>query len=263
MDIRIQNSLGVSVIAVLLASIFGGFWYTKSFLDTKAIQRTFQVQGEGKVVAVPDIAEISFIILTEGGKNISDLQKENTKKANAAIAFLKDSGIDEKDIKTQSYSVSPRYQYYSCPPVIYGTGEKGISPESCPPSEIVGYSIQQTILVKVRDLNKTGDILSGIVASGSNNVYGPNFTIDDPNELQNEAREKAIAEAKERAKSIARAGGFRVGRLVAVQEGFITPWPMSVVAFGAEKGGVGGGTPDIEPGSQEVSATVYLTYEIR
>ena len=62
------------------------------------------------------MAQFTFNIITEGGKDISKIQKENTDKANKAISFIKSKGVEAKDIKTQNYNLEPRYQYYSCNP---------------------------------------------------------------------------------------------------------------------------------------------------
>jgi uncharacterized protein YggE len=257
MDTKIKNYLGISIILSLALFVAASFWYVASFSESITSDRSFTVNGEGKVVAVPDVAELSFGVLSEGGKNLVDLQKENAGKANTIIAFLKESGIDDKDVKTQSYTITPRYKSYSCVP----RAEKGYA-TSCPPSEIVGYSVSQSFTVKIRDLTKTGDILSGVVERGANNVSGPMFTVDDRTQLENQARKDAILAAKEKAKSIAEAGGFRLGKIISLQEGIYLPLSLSQSFF--EKGGYGGEQVeiDIEPGSQEIRVTVSIIYEI-
>ena len=257
MDTKIKNYLGITIIATLILSVAASFWYMNSFSKSVSPDHSFSVNGEGKVVTVPDIAQLSFGVLAEGGKNLADLQTENTKKANRVIAFLKESGVEDKDIKTQSYNITPRYQYFSCPP----SNKQDVAP--CPPSEIVGYSISQDISVKIRELHKTGAVLAGIVEKGANTVSGPAFIVDDPTELENQAREEAITEAKNKAKTIAEAGGFRIGKLISIQEGFYSPWPISNQLY-AKESGYGGDSvsPSIEPGSQEILVNVTLAYEI-
>jgi len=251
--------LYVSTIAVFVLA-FSGFWYVSAYSRSLTPTRSFSVQGEGKVIAVPDVAEISFGVLTEGGKNLSDLQKENTSKANRIINFLKENSIADKDIKTQYYSITPRYQYFSCPPVRILNEIAPVKP--CPPQEIVGYSISQSILVKVRDLNKAGGIIGGVVERGANTVSGPTFTIDDPDSLQQKAREEAIVKAKDKARATASAGGFRLGKLVSVSEGGGFPVPFRSFALEGSGGDVSA-APEIEPGSQEIQVNVTLVYEIR
>ena len=247
--------VGVTVIVLAL-----GFWYMKTYARSVPPIRTFSVQGEGEVVTIPDIALISFSILTEGGKDLAALQKENTEKGNAITAFLKENGVEKKDIKTQSYRISPRYQNYSCGSQLIG------SAEPCPPSLIVGYSIFQEIVVKVRNLGTAGSLVSEVVAKGANTVSGPSFTIDEPDTLQNEARAKAVANARAKAYVLARAGGFRLGKPISIYEGYATPFPVRFSLLG--KGGDMGGeevlpAPEFEPGSEDIRATVSITYEIR
>ena len=164
---KIKNYLGigalVSMVILAISSLLFANIYSKSIEPSS--YRSFSVGGEGKVVAIPDVAQFSFSVITEGGKDIGALQQENTQKANRAIALLKDNGVEGKDIKTANYSLQPRYQYFSCP-----IG-KNSSAKPCPPAEIVGYSISQTVSVKIRDFEKAGEILSGVVQNGVNSRF--------------------------------------------------------------------------------------------
>ena len=258
MDKKIKNCFGIgaliSIIILAISSLVFANTYSKSIEPSS--YRSFSVSGEGKVVAIPDVAQFSFSIITEGGKDIAVLQQENTQKANHAIALLKDSGVEDKDIKTVSYSLQPRYQYFSCP-----VGKNSIA-KPCPPPEIVGYSISQTVSVKIRDFEKTGEILSGIVQNGVNSVSELSFTIDDRTEIENQARQEAIVIAINKAESIAQAGNFNLGKILSINEN-------SFPVFNQYKTlGIGGSedaafSPTIEPGSQEVIVGVTISYEIR
>ena len=84
---------------LLFLFIVAVFWYVSAYSRSVVPERTFTVSGEGKVVAVPDIAQLSVGVLTEGGENLTDLQKQNTEKINLIISYLKEQGIDQKDIK--------------------------------------------------------------------------------------------------------------------------------------------------------------------
>lgn len=255
-----KNYFGYVKAGLLFLFVLAVFWYVSAYSRSVVPDRVFTVSGEGKVVAVPDIAQLSISVLTEGRKNLTDLQKQNTDKINRIISYLKEQGLGQKDIKTEYYNISPRYQYFSCPP---GPVPLGVEtyPEirPCPPSEIIGYSISQSISVKVRDLSKVGALLTGAVEGGANNVSGPNFTVDDPHVLENQAREEAVSKAREKAKSVARAGGFRLGKVISIQEEFVSPYLP--IAFEARGGAIP--FPSIEPGSQEIVVNVTLTYEIK
>ncbi len=257
-----QIKENISSIKLVFAILFliAVFWFVSAYSRSAGPEGTFSVSGEGKVVAVPDIAQISIGVLTEGGKNLNNLQEQNAEKMNSIISYLKDEDVDEKDIKTEYYNISPRYSSVSCP-VILQTFPEIIRP--CPPDsqEIIGYTISQTISVKVRNLDKAGSVLAGAVERGANTVYGPNFTIDDPVGLQNEAREEAIKEARKKAVLMSKAGKFKLGKLVSIQEGY-SPFPVPYGLGGVEAKDISS-APVIEPGSQEIIVNVTLVYEIR
>lgn len=143
----------------------------KSYRDQVALDGpSFSVKGEGTVVIVPDIAQFVLGIITEGGENIAELQEKNSDVANGIISFLKESGISEEDIKTKKYNPRPRYQHFSC----FGSGRDGV----CPSPEIMGYIIDQSVGVRVRNLDD-------VVDNGANPVSQPAFTVDDPIETEN------------------------------------------------------------------------------
>ncbi len=260
MDPKIKNWLGLAGLAAMIIVALAAVRFVGSYANAVDPASRFAVSGDAKVNVVPDIAEFSFGLTTEGGLNVSGLQEENTKKVNAAIDYVKSEGVDKKDIATENYSIQPRYQNYSCP-----TRSDGVT--ACPPAQIVGYTISQMIRVKVRDFSKTGNLLSGVTERGANNVSGLRFTIDDADNARNEARAEAIKEAREKAESLARAGGFRLGRILSLDEGGANP-PMP---YYRETLGLGMGATDamknqavsIESGSEDVNVTVTLTYEIK
>src|SRR3989344_3425679 len=267
MNQKIKDALGVAIVIAVLLFGYAAVKYVGTYArSSEGGYRSFSVSGEGKVVAIPDVAQFSFTVLTEGGKDIGKLQTENTEKTNKAIAFLKSKGVDAKDIKTESYNVSPRYQYYNCGTPVFSSGEV----QPCPPASIVGYTITQSVAVKVRDFAKIGDIMAGVVDNGANQVGTLNFTIDDPTKVRSEARAEAIAKARESAKAVAKASGFSLGRLLFVDE-YNYPQAYSEhgkggdSAMGMAVSSVAPRTPSpaIEPGSKDVTVTVTLRYEIR
>ena len=246
MNEKLKNYLGISA-----------FSYSRTYsrMVEPGGYRSFSVVGDGKAVAVPDIATFTFSVLTEGGKDLATLQDQNSKKVNAAIDYVKSQGVKEADIKTATYNLEPRYEYSNC-------GYRS-DVSICPPPEIVGYTIRQSVAVKIRDFSTIGTMLRGVVSKGINNVSQLNFTIDDPTSVENEARAEAIAKAKTKAKEIAKAGGFSLGRLISISENGVTPMPYYAKTATL---GIGGGdvavAPEIEPGSEEVNVSVTLSYEI-
>ena len=259
MDKKIKNYFGIgaliSMVILAISSLTFANIYSKSIEPSS--YRSFSVSGEGNVVAVPDVAQFTFSVITEGGKDIAALQQENTQKTNRAIALLKDNGVGDKDIKTANYSLQPRYQYFTCPI------SKNSSSKPCPPPEIVGYAISQTVSVKIRDFEKTGEILSGVVQGGVNSVSELSFTIDDKTEIENQARQEAIAIAINKAESIAEAGNFNLGKILSISENSSPIFYRAAKSFGMSAGEDIEISPTIEPGSQEVIVGVTISYEIR
>lgn len=214
-------------------------------------QRSFTVVGEADLEVPTDIAAFTVSVVTEGGNNVAEIQKQNVEKMNNINAFLKEQGVEKKDLKTSQYSLTPRYSYPNCK-----------DRQVCPPPSISGYTLTQTLAVKVRDLEKIGNILSGITEKGANTVSGINFTVDDDNDARQKARTEAIGNAQKKAKDIAKAGNFRVGSLISVFEEEDTEIQSEFSA------GFGGSeeikaAPVIEPGTQSGKVRMNLTYEIK
>jgi uncharacterized protein YggE len=274
MNIEKSKTILFSILSIFILVLgYGVLSYVNTYSKTvePSAYRSFSVSAEGKAIGVPDIAQFNFSIISEG-EDVSKIQKENTENANKAIEFLKNQGIDSKDIKTEYYNLSPKYTYYDCSnTVIYSQPNMEINsslkpePKPCPPPKITGYIITQTISVKIRDFSKIGSILSGIAQYNVKNISNLDFSIDNQTQLENQAREEAISKAKEKAKNIAKAAGFKLGKLLSIEEGNYYPY------YRASTLGMGGGTeksiaapqpPQIEPGSQEIKINITLTYEI-
>ena len=274
MNQMIKNVLGVAIIIAVLAVGCAALSFVRSYGESiqPSSFRSFSVTGQGKAIAIPDVAEFTFTVVTQGGKDVASLQSQNTTAANKVIVFVKSEGVADKDIQTQYYNVSPDYQTYNCnivPQVYSGTSGSAIgvpSVQPCPPASIVGYTITQSVDVKIRDFTKIGDIMGGVVTNGANQVGQLSFTLDDPSTVQNQAEADAITKAKAEAKIVAQTGGFNIGRLLNIQTGG-TPYPVY-----AESAGTGvtvlssaktAPAPAIQAGSEEVDMSVTLQYEIQ
>ncbi|MEK7550047.1 MAG: SIMPL domain-containing protein [Patescibacteria group bacterium] len=221
--------------------------------------KTFSVDGESKLDAPNNIATFTASVVTEGDKDVTSIQTQNTEKMNAIIAYLKEQGVEKKDLQTQDYNLTPRYEYSNC---TAGTSV-------CPPPAIVGYTLSQALVIKVRNLDTVGTLLSGLVEKGANTVSNVSFTsdTDENSDVRSEARKEAVEKARAKAESIAKAGGFRVGRVVSLYEDQ-TPVDQGDMMYG-RGGGVMEATksaapvpPTIEPGSENGKVRVTITYEI-
>jgi len=203
------------------------------------------IEGTGKVVAAPNIAVTSIGLVTEKA-DVAAAQVENSQKMKALVASLKKLGIADEDIKTAQYQIYPKYSYEE---------KKG--------STITGYSISQSLDVKIRDLTKISEVLASAGAAGANQVSGIQFTIDEPKNLRAEARAEAVKDAQDKADKLAQDLGVRLGRVIGFSEsqgGSPVPYPMMA------KDAVGGyaeAAPQIQAGTLDIQSNVSVTYEIR
>ncbi|MFA6593962.1 MAG: SIMPL domain-containing protein [Candidatus Buchananbacteria bacterium] len=237
------------VLIVYVCFLTRNAWRTYDYIGKSPdMINQITVTGTAKVSATPDIAVLYLGVINEGA-TVNLAQKGVTDKMNAIIDSLKkEFKIDAKDIKTENYSVNPKYDW---------TDGK---------QRIIGYSANQSVTVKVRDFDKTGNILAKATELGANTVSGPTFSIDDPEKAKAEAREKAIAQAKAKAKLLADQVGIKLGRIVNFYEGGLeTPnavYSRDAMAMGAAEAKTVS-APTIEPGSQEIQLTVSISYEIK
>lgn len=242
------------IVASLFVAILAIDGFSGLFEPGAPASNIITVDGIGKATAVPNIATISFTTMGEG-KTASQAQDEATKKNNVALALVKEKGVEDTDVKTTSYSLSPKYSY---PQPCYN------GPCVYDEQRIIGYVVQQTTEVRVRDLEMVGDLLSSLGDAGVSQLYGPNFTVEDEDAVRAEARKEAIDEAREKAKVLARDLGVRLVRVVSFSEsagGYPMPFYRSDMAMGGALESKS--SPTIAPGENEIVSQVYVTYEIR
>lgn len=217
---------------------------------------TMAFEGKGEVFAAPDIATISLTIREEA-KEMKDAQTKVTTKESAVLDFLDKSGIDKKDIKTESYTSYPKYDY--------GTPCYSYSSYPCRQDspKIIGYEVSEYVSVKVRDLTKAGEIVKGIGAVGVSDITGPNFEVEKEDALKAEARKLAIEDAKDKAESLAKDLGVRLVRIVDFSEG----GNYAIYNYAKDAIGMGGAesapNPELPTGQNKITSNVTITYEIR
>ncbi|MFA6278778.1 MAG: SIMPL domain-containing protein [Candidatus Paceibacterota bacterium] len=217
---------------------------------------TITVQGDGQATLPPDVARISFTV-DNTKVTVADAQDATTKQANAAIAFVKEQGVADKDVKTLSYNISPQYSYPNpCQPGM-------LCPTYTGTPKITGYQVSETIQVTMRDLTKVGEMLGGLGKLEVQNVNGPAFALDDSTAGYDAARADAITKAKTQAKLLSKQLGVSLGKIVNFSEssgGYAYPMyglGMGVSSTKAES------APNVPVGENTYNASVSITYEIR
>ena len=210
-------------------------------------RNTITVFGKGEVYARPDLAITTFSVITEK-KTVSQAMNENAEKMNTIIDSMKEQGVEDKDLKTTSFNIYPRYEWYN-ETKFYPQGRR----------VLVGYEVRQSLQVKIRDMEKIGEIIQEATDAGANQVGDLQFTIDNEDEFKKQARGQAIEKAKDKAKELASQLGVRLVRIVNFSESGIVPRYYALeeaVGRGADE------APQIEVGENKIEVNVTITYEI-
>jgi uncharacterized protein YggE len=241
------------IIVTLLASIYLIFSIF-AIVDSDTGYNVITVEGEAEVFAVPDIATFNFTV-TETSEDASVSQENTAKKVESAIDALKKEGVDEKDIKTSSYNSYPKYEWIQTECVAF----------PCEPGkrELVGYEVRQTVSVKVRDTDKAGSILADIADLGIGTVSGISFTIDDEDALKEQARSAAIADAKAKAKKMAKELGVKLDDIVSFSEGDDPYYYDSYGVMEARSLESPKVDAELPLGENKIVSRVYITFEIK
>lgn len=245
---RLFIVLAVFAVAFAVICLWQIIYQWKTFDQSNYNQ--INVSGEGKVSVSPDLATITLGLETNG-KDVSEITKESTASMNKIIEELKALGLESADIQTTQYSVNPRYDYT----------DKGRVDD--------GYQIEQNIEVKIRDFDKIANVITIATENGANVINNLQFSIEDEQKAKNDAREKAIAQAKQKAQEIAQETGIKLGKIINFYESssssdnpiyYSVKSMSSAVALEDSAMGV---SSNIESGEQEVTVTVNLVYKVK
>lgn len=202
------------------------------------------VSGDGEAKAKPDEATLSAGVVTDG-KDAAAALAANSRRMNEVFVTLKRLGIPDKSIQTSGISVSPQYPDYN----------------SKQPRRVTGYEVSNSVTVTVDDLGKLGPAIDALVTSGANSLGSVAFSIRDPKPLMARAREAAVKDAVAKAETLSHAAGVKLGPIVAISEGGISPpQPMYRMAMSMAAPAA---PPPVAPGENSVSANVSITWEIR
>jgi uncharacterized protein len=247
-----------SLVIVFVVGLFA-FWGFRMYEIWQNVEGHYPheltVEGTGSAFVVPDVAKIILGVTTEG-ETSEAVVSENAEKMEAVMIALDELEIEKAKIKTTGYYLNPRYKW---------TEENGSYQD--------GYELRQTLEVKLEDFEKVNQVISQTTSVGANMVGSVSFEVDDVESVKSEAREEAIAVAKEKAEQISEASGLKLGKLVNYYE-----YSSSYYDYG--KGGYAMAesrayaadeysdsltvsSVDIEPGEEEVTLTVTLTYRIK
>jgi uncharacterized protein YggE len=193
----------------------------------------------------PDLALVRLTVMREAPTASEALAADN-KAMGDVLAALKAEGIADRDLQTANLSISPRYS--------------NASPQKPDePAKIVAYQVANSLTVRIRDIDKAGEVIDKAVKLGVNEDGGITFANDDPSAATTEARKRAVADAVKKAHTLAEAAGVRVGRVLKISEQSYAPRPMPMRAksFAAAE------AVPVAPGENSYRVTVSMTFELR
>lgn len=197
--------------------------------------------GTGRVYLVPDIAYV-YVGVRSQAEDVADALSQNNAQATAIASTLMEKGVAAEDIQTTAFNVYPQQQY---------------SPEGMPMETV--YVVENTVFIKVRDLQSLGTLLDAVVRAGANTINGISFDVEDREAAEQEARRLAIEDAKAKAAELATLSEVELGQLYSVNV-----YSSGVSPVYEAKGGsaVASGAP-IAAGQMVIQMEASLTYAIK
>lgn len=255
---KVMTLVGVAAIVALGAYTYYAITQARYMTHMPV---TISVTGNGEVLATPDLATFNFNVNAKEA-DAATAQTKSAEIMGKILTYLKENGVEEKDIKTEYYNLSPRYEYPEVRCMDWG----------CPPQSeptLIGYEVSQSVTVKVRKTDDAGKLVSGVGDFGAQNVSSLSFTIDDDESLKAEAREAAIADAKAKAEKLANDLGVRIVRMSGYWEEENGGYPIYGMGGGmdavktASYDRAESAPQELPTGENTITSRVNVTYEIR
>ncbi|HEU0161761.1 MAG TPA: SIMPL domain-containing protein [Rhizomicrobium sp.] len=209
-----------------------------------AEQRTLSMGGHGEAKAAPDLVSINAGVTTSAPTAAAALSA-NTTRMKGVFAALTRLGVPEKNIQTVNFSISPQYA---------NNRENNEAPR------VTGYQVNNQVSVLLEDVSRLGGALDALVTAGANQMHGINFSIKEPAPLLAKARADAIADARLRAETYARAAGVTLGPIQSISEsgGVVMPYRADRMMMAAAPKAV-----PVAAGEESVTADVSVVWEIQ
>ncbi len=166
---------------------------------------TITLQGVGEIAAAPDMATLTTGVVTQA-ETARDALDANNAAATSLMQTLRELGIEDRDLQTSNFSIQPLYE------------QQLSNSDTRRDPKIVGYQVSNSVSVRVRDLDNLGVVLDQMVTSGANSVDGIQFSVSEPADLENQAREAAVSDAMSKAELYADAAGVSLVRILEISE---------------------------------------------
>lgn len=216
-------------------------------LDTQ--QTGIWVTGEGKVMAVPDVAILQLGVQAQES-TVSQAQNEAAAAMADVVAALKNSGIADKDIQTQYFSISQVTRWDDA------TNEQ----------VVIGYQVSNTVTAKVRNVDGTGAVIDAVAGAGGDltRINNISFSIDDPSEYDNDLLKEAMADARSKAEALASEAGLTLGDATYISSSTLVPTQnYRGISYDSALGMAPMVETPISVGETEIILTVQVNYAIK
>jgi len=224
----------------LAAAALAGALLTAPALAQVIPPAAISVTGEATVSVPPDLAEINGGVTSEA-KTAREASEANNAAMGKVLQALKGAGIEEKDIQTARLSLQPQS-----------------APNRSGPSAIAGYRASNRVTIRVRDVTKVASVIDTLVGAGANEIGGINFVVSQASKLLDEARERAVADARRKAEIYAKAAGVTLGAPLSIsEEGNSAPAPYRRMAAGMAA------SAPVAQGEETLQVTVSVSWAIK
>lgn len=199
------------------------------------------VSGRGTARSTPDIARVQLGVQTFD-VNLDAAVAANNARSEAIHNALTQEGVAAADLQTSSFNVSVQRDY-----------------EREEPDQIVGFWVNNTVALTLRDLDRVGQVLQSALSAGANTVSNLLFAMDDSEPLLRQARTRAVEDARRRAQDLAQAAGIELGKVLSIQE---TSAPNGPLYGRGDFDAAADGAVPVQPGELEATVQVQVVFEI-
>jgi uncharacterized protein len=228
--------------ATIFTAIFAALVSTSALAQTSSdFPPAISVTGEASISVPPDLAFVDGGVASDA-KTAREASDANNVAMGKVMVALKAANIDARDIQTSRLSLQPQY-----------------APSRSGPSPIVGYRASNRVTVRIHDVTKVANVIDTLVSAGANDIGNVSFEVSQASKLLDDAREKAVADARRKAEIYAKAAGVTLGAPLSIAEGG-APQPMFRAKMAAPMAAAP--TP-IAQGEETLSVSVSVTWAIK
>lgn len=247
----------LALVGLFLASLAFGAAQWKSIDHPTGQVGSITVSGDGEVTALPDIATVT-ITIRESAATVPQAQKLADTKVKAAIQALGSLGVSDKDQRTISYTVNPKYENVA---VNMGAASMMV-PYPVSNQKIVGYEVAQTVEIKIRKIDSAGEVVGALGAANITEISGPSFTVENMDKAQADAKAKAIEKAIAKARDTAKALHADLGEVIQFSEDNGGAYPMMYSQSSMKVMGASAPEVTLPQGESVIKSHVTITYSL-